>query len=157
MLGTVNKTYNTILQTVTTLTTKTTSIRTTKEPLTCLSKYEAWVLMGIARSSSLGPHFECGEVVSMGEFAGPSLHLIPISGLVWSLYKCAPFWRAVHGPSPTEIPLWIIREEREFPGWPGCYINVRICRELSMVLLQLKYPFELFVKRGNFLVGLVAI
>ena len=32
-------------------------------------------------------------------------------------------------------------------GWPGCYINVRCCGGLSMVLLQLKDPLELFVKR----------
>ena len=34
-------------------------------------------------------------------------------------------------------------------GWHGryIYINVRHCGGLSMVLLQLKYPLELFVKR----------
>ena len=36
-------------------------------------------------------------------------------------------------------------------GWPGCYINVRCCGELSMVPLQLRDPLELFVKRNEFL------
>ena len=36
---------------------------------------------------------------------GSSLHWIPISGLAWSLYKCAALWRAVYGPSATERPL----------------------------------------------------
>ena len=36
-------------------------------------------------------------------------------------------------------------------GWPGHYINVRRCEGLSMVLLQLKYSFELFMKRREFL------
>ena len=31
-------------------------------------------------------------------------------------------------------------------GWPGRYINVRQCGRLSMVLLQLKDPLELFEK-----------
>ena len=35
-------------------------------------------------------------------------------------------------------------------GWPGRYINVQHCGGLSMVLLQLKHPLELFVKIGNF-------
>ena len=36
-------------------------------------------------------------------------------------------------------------------GWPGCYINVRRCGGLSMVILQLKDPLELFVKSREFL------
>ena len=36
-------------------------------------------------------------------------------------------------------------------GWRGRYINVRHCRGLSIVLLQLKDPLELFVKRGEFI------
>ena len=32
-------------------------------------------------------------------------------------------------------------------GWPGRYINVRGCGGLSMILLQLKDPLELFVRR----------
>ena len=36
-------------------------------------------------------------------------------------------------------------------GWPGRYINVRRCGGLSMVLLQLKDPLELFVKSKKFL------
>ena len=36
-------------------------------------------------------------------------------------------------------------------GWPGCYINVLHCGGLSVVLLQLKDPLELFVKRREFL------
>ena len=44
-------------------------------------------------------------------------------------------------------------ESAGFPlvGWPGCYINGRHCRGLSKVLLQLKDPLELFVKRKEFL------
>ena len=38
-------------------------------------------------------------------------------------------------------------------GWPGRYINVRRCVGLSMVLLQLKDPLELFVKSSEFLPG----
>ena len=38
-------------------------------------------------------------------------------------------------------------------GWPGRYINVRRCGGLSMVLLQLKDPLQLFVKRREFLPG----
>ena len=38
-------------------------------------------------------------------------------------------------------------------GWPGRYINVRHCGGLSMVPLQLKDPWELFVKRREFLPG----
>ena len=37
-------------------------------------------------------------------------------------------------------------------GWPGCYINVWHFRGLLLlVLLQLKHPLELFVKRREFL------
>ena len=36
-------------------------------------------------------------------------------------------------------------------GWPGRYINVRPCGGLPMALLQLKDPFELFLKRREFL------
>ena len=36
-------------------------------------------------------------------------------------------------------------------GWPGRYIHVQGFGELSMVLLQLKDPLELFVKRMEFL------
>ena len=38
-------------------------------------------------------------------------------------------------------------------GWPGRYINVRSCGGLSMVLMQLKDPLELFVKIREFLPG----
>ena len=38
-------------------------------------------------------------------------------------------------------------------GWPGRYIIVRRCVALSIVLLQLKDPLELFVKRRGFLSG----
>ena len=38
-------------------------------------------------------------------------------------------------------------------GWPGHSINVRHCGGLSMVLLQLKDPLELFVKSREFLPG----
>ena len=51
---------------------------------------------------------------------------------------------------------WVRRFESPLDpqaGWPGCYINVPHCRGLSMVLLQLKYPLELFVKRREFLPG----
>ena len=36
-------------------------------------------------------------------------------------------------------------------GWPSRYINVWHCGGVSMVLLQLKDPLELFVKRKEFL------
>ena len=45
---------------------------------------------------------------------------------------------------------WVRRFETPLDpqaGWPGRYINVRCCGGLSMVLLQLKDPLELFVKR----------
>ena len=35
-------------------------------------------------------------------------------------------------------------------GWPGHYMNVRCGGGLSMVLLQLKDPLELFLKRREF-------
>ena len=38
-------------------------------------------------------------------------------------------------------------------GLPGRYINVRRYGGLSMVLLQLKNPLELLVKRKEFLLG----
>ena len=38
-------------------------------------------------------------------------------------------------------------------GWPGRYMNVRCCGGLSMVLLQLKDPLELFLKSREFLPG----
>ena len=38
-------------------------------------------------------------------------------------------------------------------GWFGCYIDVRRCGGLSMVLLQLKDPLELFVKSRKYLPG----
>ena len=38
-------------------------------------------------------------------------------------------------------------------GGPGRYINVRHCGGLSMVLLQLKDPLELFLKSREFLPG----
>ena len=42
-----------------------------------------------------------------------------------------------------------------FTGWPGHYINVRDCGGLTMVILQLEDPLELFVKRREFLSGYV--
>ena len=33
-----------------------------------------------------------------------------------------------------------------FTGWPGCFINVKHCGGLSMVLLKLKAPSVLFEK-----------
>ena len=36
-------------------------------------------------------------------------------------------------------------------GWHGRYINVRRCGGLSIVLMQLEDPLELFVKRREFL------
>ena len=38
-----------------------------------------------------------------------------------------------------------------YAGWLGHYINVQRCEGLSMVLLQLKDPVELFLKRYEFL------
>ena len=38
-------------------------------------------------------------------------------------------------------------------GCPGRYINVWRCGRLSMVILQLKKPLQLFVKRREFLPG----
>ena len=35
-----------------------------------------------------------------------------LSGLAWSLYKCAALWRTVYGPSATERPLGTICEEK---------------------------------------------
>ena len=37
---------------------------------------------------------------------------IPTSGLAWSLYTCADFWRAVYGPAATKRPIETIREEK---------------------------------------------
>ena len=34
-----------------------------------------------------------------------------LSGLAWSLYKCAALWRTVYGPSAIERPLGTICEE----------------------------------------------
>ena len=51
---------------------------------------------------------------------------------------------------------WVRRFESPLDpqaGWPGRYINVRCCWRLSMVLLQLKDPLELFVKSREFLPG----
>ena len=42
-------------------------------------------------------------------------------------------------------------------GWPGRYINLRCCGGLSMVLLQLKDPLELFVKRREFQIPLFPV
>ena len=36
-------------------------------------------------------------------------------------------------------------------GRPGCYINVQRCGGLSMVLLKLEDPMELFMNRREFL------
>ena len=49
---------------------------------------------------------------------------------------------------------WVRRFESPLDpqaGWPVCYIHVRRCGGQSMVLLQLKDPLELFVKRREFL------
>ena len=43
----------------------------------------------------------------------------PISGLVWSLYKCAVWWMAVYGTSATEraLVLGLFVKRKEFlPG-----------------------------------------
>ena len=48
----------------------------------------------------------------------------------------------------SEYPGW-----QANAGWPGCFINVWHCKGLSMVLLQLIYPLELFVKRREYLPG----
>ena len=46
-----------------------------------------------------------------------SLCWIPISGLAWSLYKCASLWRAVYGPSATERRPGTICEEKGTASW----------------------------------------
>ena len=45
------------------------------------------------------------------------LRWIHVSGLVWSLYKCAALWRAVYDLSTTEKTLVTIREEKEISSW----------------------------------------
>ena len=48
---------------------------------------------------------------------------------------------------------WVCRFESPLDpqaGWPDRYINVWRCRGLSMVLMQLKEPLELFVKSREF-------
>ena len=37
-----------------------------------------------------------------------------LNRLTWSLYKCAAFWRAVHGPSATKRSLELFVKIREF-------------------------------------------
>ena len=68
----------------------------------------------------------------------------------------------------SPVPYWLrcVTTKSEFTGsrlrwiaiagWPGRYLNVRHYWRLSMVLLQLKDPLELFVKRREFLSGLSA-
>ena len=48
---------------------------------------------------------------------------------------------------PSELFVKI----REFIPWPGCFINVQRCGDMSMVLLQ--DPLESFVKRREYLPG----
>ena len=74
---------------------------------------------------------------------------------------------AVYGLSATERPMETIREEKRISawvrvsislpdpvtGWIGRYINVRCCGGLSMVVLQQKDLWKLFVKRSEFLPG----
>ena len=38
-------------------------------------------------------------------------------------------------------------------GWPGLYTNARSCGVLSMILLKLEDPLELFAKSREFLLG----
>ena len=57
------------------------------------------------------------------EVAGSSLRRVHISGLVWSLYKCAAWWRAVYGASATERPLETIREEKRISSSSGVSIS----------------------------------
>ena len=35
-------------------------------------------------------------------------------GLTWLLYKCVALWRAVYGPSATELASWVMR-------WSTCH------------------------------------
>ena len=61
--------------------------------------------------------------------------------------KACPRW-----PSAAS-QAWVRRFESPLglhAGWPGRYINVWRCGRLSMVLLQLTDPLELFVKRREF-------
>ena len=53
--------------------------------------------------------------------------------------------------SKCEVVYSSLRWIPPLAGWPGRYINLRCCRGLSMVLLQLKDALELFVKRREFL------
>ena len=59
--------------------------------------------------------------------------------------------------APAGILTWAVMNASLIsqwePGWLGRYINVRRCERLSMVHLQLKDPYELFVKRREFLPG----
>ena len=60
-------------------------------------------------------------------------------------------------PWPSGYDAWLPSVSSQVrvsqAGWPGRCINVWRCRGLSMVILQLKDPLELFVKSREFLTG----
>ena len=72
-----------------------------------------------------------------------------------------PFGQYLRDPPwPSGYDAWLpsVSSQVRVPldpqaGWPGRYINVWCCGGLSMVLLQLKGPLELFVKSREFLPG----
>ena len=70
---------------------------------------------------------------------------------------CSRFLRGIRLGLVVTMPgsqAWVCKFESPLDiqvSCPGFYINVRLCGGLSMVLLQLKDPLELFVKRREFL------
>ena len=78
--------------------------------------------------------------------------MIPYSQVNTKIIIVPPYWLRCLAPKrePTSSSLcWVLTKA----GWPGRYINVWHCGGLSMVLLQLKDPLELFIKRKEFLPG----
>ena len=55
--------------------------------------------------------------------------------------------RPYHTPWPSCYNAWLPSWGPTKAGWPGGYVKVQRCGGLSMVLLQLKDPLELFGKR----------
>ena len=62
---------------------------------------------------------------------------------------------------PSDYDAWppsvgwqvLVSAESPLASWPGRYINVQRCKGMPMVLLQLRDPLKLFVKRKEFLPG----
>ena len=79
------------------------------------------------------------------EFAGSRLRWISMSGLAWSLYKCAALWRAVYDLSAPKRRLGTIREEKGISSQFRVFYLVAIGPKLLKATKKLLPSFLLII------------